>query len=46
MVSSKISLIENCKILEIPIISCMGAGNKLDPTMFQVGDIYKQILAP
>lgn len=46
MVSSKVNLIENCKILNIPIISCMGAGNKLNPTMFQVGDIYKTDTCP
>lgn len=46
MVSSKINLIENCKQLNIPIISCMGAGNKLNPTMLQVGDIYKTNTCP
>ncbi len=46
MVSSKISLIENSKSLNIPIISCMGAGNKLNPTMLQVGDIYKTDTCP
>ena len=46
MVSSKLSLIENCKLINIPIISCMGAGNKLDPTMFQVGDIYDTDTCP
>ena len=46
MVSSKISLIENSKLLNIPIISCMGAGNKLNPTMLQVGDIYKTDTCP
>ncbi|QQY78750.1 tRNA A37 threonylcarbamoyladenosine dehydratase [Keratinibaculum paraultunense] len=46
MVSSKINLIEKCKALKIPIISCMGAGNKLDPTMFQVGDIYETFNCP
>lgn len=46
MVSSKISLIENCKRLDIPIISCMGAGNKLNPTMLEVGDIYETNTCP
>ncbi len=46
MVSAKISLIEKCKALKIPIVSCMGAGNKLDPTMFQVGDIYETHTCP
>ena len=30
----------------IPIISCMGAGNKLDPTQFEVSDIYKTSVCP
>lgn len=46
MVSSKLDLIERCKIENIPIISCMGAGNKLDPTMLLVGDIYKTSVCP
>ncbi|MBZ2173961.1 tRNA threonylcarbamoyladenosine dehydratase [Schnuerera sp. xch1] len=46
MVSSKIDLIESCKRLGIPIISSMGAGNKLNPTMFQVGDIYETNTCP
>lgn len=46
MVSSKINLIENCKKLNIPIISCMGAGNKINPTMLQIGDIYKTDTCP
>ncbi|MCF6461363.1 tRNA threonylcarbamoyladenosine dehydratase [Clostridium sp. Cult3] len=46
MVSSKLNLIENCKAMNIPIISCMGAGNKLDPTMFQIGDIYETNTCP
>lgn len=46
MISSKLSLIENAKERNIPIISCMGAGNKLNPTMFQVGDIYKTNTCP
>ena len=46
MVSSKISLIESSKALNIPIISSMGAGNKLNPTMLQVGDIYETDTCP
>ena len=30
----------------MPIISCMGAGNKLDPTRFEVADIYKTSVCP
>ncbi len=40
-VTSKLRLIENAKALDIPIISCMGAGNRLDCTCFDVRDIYK-----
>ncbi|MCK9444613.1 MAG: tRNA threonylcarbamoyladenosine dehydratase [Tissierellaceae bacterium] len=46
MVSSKIDLIVKCKELNIPIISSMGAGNKLDPTKFIVGDIYSTKVCP
>lgn len=35
----KIELIETCKHLEIPIISSMGAGNRLDPTQLYIADI-------
>ena len=45
-VSSKLDLIEKCKNLSIPIISCMGAGNKLNPTSFKVGDIYSTSVCP
>jgi len=40
-VSSKLVLIERAREAGVPIISCMGAGNKLDPTAFEVSDIYK-----
>ena len=46
MVSSKIDLIVECKKRNIPIISSMGAGNKLDPTKFKVGDIYSTKVCP
>lgn len=46
MVSSKINLILECKGRNIPIISSMGAGNKLNPTMFKVGDIYSTKICP
>lgn len=40
-VTSKLLLIKTAKELEIPIISCMGTGNKLDPTALAVTDIKK-----
>lgn len=46
MVSSKLDLIERCKKRNIPIISAMGAGNKLNPTMLEVSDIYKTSICP
>lgn len=45
-VSSKIALILWCKEHDIEIISCMGTGNKLDPTKFQITDIYKTKICP
>ena len=45
-VSSKIDIIVEAKKLGIPIISAMGAGNKLDPTKFEVSDIYKTSVCP
>lgn len=45
-VSSKLILIEKAKAFNTPIISCMGAGNKLDPTKFEVSDIYKTSVCP
>lgn len=46
MVTSKIDLIVRCKEKNIPIISSMGAGNKLDPTKFEVTDIFKTSICP
>ncbi|MDD4504349.1 MAG: tRNA threonylcarbamoyladenosine dehydratase, partial [Clostridiaceae bacterium] len=46
MVSSKIDLVLKCIEMNIPIISCMGAGNKLDPTKLEVTDIYKTSVCP
>ena len=45
-VSSKLLLIEKAKENNIPVISCMGAGNKLDPTRFEVTDISKTSVCP
>ncbi len=39
-VSSKVDLIVRATALGVPIISCMGTGNKLDPTALSVSDIY------
>lgn len=45
-VTSKIRLIVNAAKAGAPIISSMGAGNKLDPTAFKVSDIYKTSVCP
>ncbi len=45
-VSGKIALIEQAKANNVPIISSMGAGNKLDPTAFEVADISKTSVCP
>jgi tRNA A37 threonylcarbamoyladenosine dehydratase len=46
MVSSKIDLVTSSLEMGIPIISSMGAGNKLDPTAFLVSDIYNTRVCP
>lgn len=45
-VSGKIALAVNCEKAGVPIISSMGTGNKLDPTAFEVTDIYKTSVCP
>ena len=45
-VTAKIELVVRAEKLNIPIISCMGTGNKLDPTRFEVTDIYKTSVCP
>lgn len=45
-VTAKLALVEACKEAGVPIISSMGAGNKLDPTAFEVTDIYKTSVCP
>lgn len=45
-ISGKLALIVNAQAVGTPIISSMGAGNKLDPTAFRVADIYKTTVDP
>ena len=45
-VTAKIELVIRANRLNIPIISSMGTGNKLDPTKFEVTDIYKTNICP
>lgn len=45
-VTAKLQLVMQAKEAGVPVISCMGAGNKLDPTKFEVADIYKTSVCP
>lgn len=45
-VTSKINLIVSCTDMKIPIVSSMGAGNKLDPSRLKIGDIYETKMCP
>ncbi len=45
-VSGKLAIIEKCHEKNIPVISSMGTGNKLDPTMFEITDINKTSVCP
>lgn len=45
-VTAKLELVMKCKELNVPIISSMGAGNKLDASAFRVADIYKTRMCP
>ena len=40
-VAAKLDLVERCTTLQVPILSAMGSGNKLDPTAFRVTDLSK-----
>ena len=46
MVTSKLLLIEEAKKAGTEVISCMGTGNKFDPTLFEVADISKTSVCP
>ena len=45
-VTAKLTIIMKCKEAGVPVISSMGAGNKLDPTQFRITDIYKTEMDP
>lgn len=45
-VTAKIELVKRANKLNVPIISCMGTGNKLNPTKFEITDIYKTSMCP
>ncbi len=46
MVTGKLAIIERAYRLGVPVISAMGAGNKLDPTAFRAADIYETSVCP
>lgn len=46
MITWKMHLIEHCTKNNIPIISSMGTGNKMDPTQFKVADLYETSVCP
>ena len=45
-VTAKLLIITQAQKVHVPIISCMGAGDKLDPTQFRIADIYKTSVCP
>lgn len=45
-VTAKIQLIVEAEKYNTPLISCMGAGNKMEPTAFEVADIYETSVCP
>ena len=45
-VSTKIKLMEKANQVKVPILSCMGTGNKLDPTKFEIANIDKTSVCP
>ena len=45
-VTGKLGIIECCRDANVPVISSMGAGNKVDASMFEVADIYKTSVCP
>lgn len=45
-ISTKLKLIEKATKRQIPIISCMGTGNKMDPSLFRIEDIFSTSVCP
>lgn len=45
-VTAKLSIVSKAKELDIPVISAMGAGNKMDPSKLEVSDIFKTSVDP
>lgn len=45
-VSGKLEIIKRCNALGVPVVSCMGTGNKLHPEMLELADIYQTSVCP
>ena len=45
-VSTKLAIIEKAKVSNIPVISCMGTGNKFHPELLKITDIQKTTVCP
>ena len=45
-VTAKLAIITECRRLGVPVLSSMGAGNRLDPTLVRVADVYKTSIDP
>lgn len=45
-VTAKLQIVVEANKASVPVISCMGTGNKLDPTRFQIADVYKTSVCP
>ena len=45
-IMAKIAIICKCNELDVPVMSSMGTGNKLDPSLFEVADIYETSICP
>lgn len=45
-VTGKIEIIMQCQKVGVPVISCMGMGNRIDPTQVHITDIYKTTMDP
>ena len=45
-VAAKVELVRVCREMDVPLISCMGTGNKLDPTLLRVSDIFSTDVCP
>ncbi len=45
-VTGKLALVQAAREVNVPILCCLGTGNKLDPTAFRIGDIYETSVCP